>query len=192
MARKSKVGAEVNRLIEIGYADPKILSIKTGLGLRQCQRYLEKAQREANLRFKHLMGGDFIHQYFRTLDGIGQTVYETNEDLKKLDTEYDDMEKRILQKIEEFEGEPKKEYLVQMYLNQLQSLISERYNLKKNFKIQRDKAYETKNKLYNGGLVVLAMDEFIKHNTPEAVTLPQGLNTEESKALPDEVDEVKE
>jgi len=55
MSRKSKIATAIDKLIENGYNDARLLAQKTGLSERQCRRYLTKFQSAMKYRCDILM-----------------------------------------------------------------------------------------------------------------------------------------
>lgn len=174
MAR-TKIGKEVERLIDLGYGDPKALSQQTGLSERQCHRYLHEFRIKAKVRFDNLMDEDYLYQYYNTLDNFSRTIQQCNEELIKLHTKYDDLEVQISEAVNELDKQ-KHPIAHSAMLGQLIQVQNSRENAVVRLTAQRDKASDLKAKVYNAGPVVAALDQWVRDNTPKAGALVE-LNT---------------
>lgn len=172
---RTEIGKEVERLIDLGYGDPRALSQQTGLSVRQCNRYLRKFKLEAKIRFDNLMDEDYLYLYYNTLDNFSRTIQQCNEELKTLHTKYDDLEVQISKAVDELDKQ-KHPIAHSAMLGQLIQIQNSRENSVVRLTAQRDKASDLKAKVYNAGPVVAALDQWVRDNTPKAGELPE-LNT---------------
>lgn len=172
---RTKIGKEVERLIDNGYGDPRALSQQTGLSVRQCNRYLRKFKLEAKVRFDSLMSEDYLYLYYNTIDNFSRTIQQCNEELKTLHTKYDDLEVQISEAVNELDKQ-KHPIAHSAMLGQLIQIQNSRENSVVRLTAQRDKASDLKAKVYNAGPVVAALDQWVRDNTPKAGEIPE-LNT---------------
>jgi len=172
---RTKIGKEVERLIDNGYGDPRTLSQQTGLSVRQCNRYLRKFKLEAKVRFDSLMSEDYLYQYYNVLDNFSKTIQQCNKELGTAHKKYDDLEDKLNIAVNELDQQ-KHPIAHSAMLGQLIQIQNSRENAVVRLTAQRDRASDLKAKVYNAGPVVAALDQWVRDNTPKAGALVE-LNT---------------
>ena len=191
---RTKIGKEVERLIDNGYGDPRALAQQTGLSERQCQRYLRKFKLEAKVRFDNLMSEEYLYLYYNTLDNFSRTIQQCNEELARMSTKYDVLEDKINTAVDDLD-QVKHPIAHSAMLGQLIQVQNSREGAVVRLTAQRDKASDLKAKVFNAGPTVAAIDQWVRDNTPKAGQLPE-LNTSnediKNESPPEESHEISE
>lgn len=164
MARKSAYFKEVERLLKIGYEPTDIIKM-TGIPKSTVYRLTEKLQAEGLRIFKRTMSHDFIWKYQMNMENISQTIQQLNEEMVICKAKYDEIESDIDQAIELL-SLPKQSSVHANLLMAKISCQSSRTNELIKLTAQRDKATESKAKLFNQGPVVNAVHEWVNSSPP--------------------------
>ncbi len=160
---------EVERLIDIGWSVKDIVK-KTNLCKSTVYNVINKLKREARYDFKNLMHHDYLWLYQRTLENLDKTIRQCNDQITAINVKYDEIEKITM---DELEATPEAKNMVRSTLiTSLISIQSNRTNELSKLLSTRDKASETKARLFNQGPVVFSINEWINSNTPPTAEPP--------------------
>lgn len=168
--RPEKYNEEVERLIDNGWTIKDIVS-KTNISQATVYRVLDKLKRRARHDFKNLMQHDFLWKYQKTLENYDKTVRQCNEQIDSLKIEYNQLKQLTLM---DLENTPDNKHMARAtLLSNLINIQSNRTNELQKLVTARDKASDSKAKVYNQGPVVNAIDEWVQKNTPSLGELPR-------------------
>lgn len=169
MTRESAYFKEIERLLANGF-EPKHITKITGIPQSTVYRIVEKLRTEARMDFNQLMDKDYLWKYQQNLENFSRTIQECNEEIVTMRKKYDEIEAKM---IEELEGLPDSKAMVKAtILASLVSLQSAKTNEFKKIVDTRDKASETKARIYNAGPVVYAIDNWVRNTHPENGNAP--------------------
>ena len=170
MGRRPQHVDEVERMLDAGYSVKDIVRT-TNISQPTVYRVLNKLKKEARYDFKNLMSEDYLWKYLKTLQNFDLTIKQCNNEIDYMKSKYDTLEKNTNELIKLLPDS--KAGTKAMLMANLTSIQSNRTNEIVKLCAQRDKASETKAKVYNQGPVVNAIDEWVNGGNAKQADLPE-------------------
>ena len=146
------------------------------------------------------MTKDYLYKYQMNLDNYSKTIVQCNEEIKTINTKYDQLERIVMESLEVC---PPDKYLARStYLANLINIRNNRTIEIQKLIAQRDKSSEMKAKIFNSGPVVYRINQVVENKVlqPEMLseqstqerTMPELVNNTEKVENIEENDVISE
>ena len=199
MGRKALYFKEIEHLLSVGYEAKDIIKI-TNIPRGTVYRIVDKLREVAKINFDQLMTKDYLYKYQMNLDNYSKTIVQCNEEIKTINTKYDQLERIVMESLEVC---PPDKYLARStYLANLINIRNNRTIEIQKLIAQRDKSSEMKAKIFNSGPVVYRINQVVENKVlqPEMLseqstqerTMPELVNNTEKVENIEENDVIRE
>ncbi len=189
MGRKALYVKEVEHLLSVGYEAKDIVKI-TNIPKGTVYRIVDKLREEAKINFDQLMTKDYLYKYQMNLENYSKTIVQCNEEIKKVNQKYDQLEQVVMESLELC---PPDKYIARSaYMTNLINIRNNRTIEIQKLISQRDKSSEMKAKIFNSGPVVYRINQVVENKVlqPEMLS-EQTMPEPEPIPLPEIEPEVK-
>ena len=199
MGRKALYFKEIEHLLSVGYEAKDIIKI-TNIPRGTVYRIVDKLREEAKINFDQLMTKDYLYKYQMNLDNYSKTIVQCNEEIKTINTKYDQLERIVMESLEVC---PVDKYIARSaYMTNLINIRNNRTIEIQKLIAQRDKSSEMKAKIFNSGPVVYRINQVVENKVlqPEMLseqstqerTMPELVNNTEKVENIEENDVISE
>ena len=173
-------------MMEVGYQAKDIIKI-TNIPHATVYRIVDKLRAEAKIDFKELMEKDYLFKYQQNLENLNRTIIQCNEEIIKVNVEYDLLRAETQELLEAVE--PNKHVSKANFMTNLIAIRSGRTTEISKLIQQRDRASTEKARLFNSGPVVYRVNEYVENKLSQ---VPQMLKENVATDAPMNVPEIED